>query len=114
LDNGFNTGVDIAVPAGTPVLAVIGGYVVHAGYRGGWGISVVVVDPSGYHHAYNHLSGVAVSAGDYIDPATVIGYSGNTGASTGPHLSYDVTDAAGNPVDPSPWLGIDVKGDNRK
>jgi len=62
---------------------------------------------------YGHLSSADVRVGDRIGPGTVVGASGNTGASTGPHLSFDVLDPNGNAIDPSDILGFQASGDNR-
>jgi hypothetical protein len=111
---GFNKGVDIGVPVGTPVFSVTDGEVIAVGDHGdGWGTSVWIRDAEGYIHQYGHLSKAQVQVGDRISAGTQIALSGNTGASTGPHLSYDVRDASGRFVDPSRWLGFNAAGDNR-
>ena len=103
---GGNKGWDFGVPEGTPVSAVASGVVISAGPSSdGWGISVKIQDAEGYIHNYGHLSGVNVSVGDQIAPGTIVGASGNTGISTGEHLSYDVLMPDGNTaVDPARWL----------
>lgn len=112
---GFNKGLDIGVPVGTAVRSVTGGRVVKAGWgEDGWGVSVKVVDDEGNTHNYGHLSGTDVKVGDRVKSGQVIARSGNSGASTGPHLSYDVKGTYGHYVDPSPWLGFNAAGDNRK
>lgn len=111
---GFNKGLDIGVPVGTPVQAITGGTVLQAGPgEDGWGTSVKIRDAQGNVHNYGHLSGVNVQVGQEIQPGATIGVSGNTGASTGPHLSYDVLAPNGAATDPSPWLGFNVAVDNR-
>lgn len=111
---GVNKGIDIAAPVGTAVSAVTGGTVIQAGWgNDGWGISVKIRDAEGNVHNYGHLSGVNVAVGQTIAPGTVLGAVGNTGASTGPHLSYDVMAPSGQFVDPSRWLGFNAAGDNR-
>lgn len=93
---GYHTGTDFGVPTGTVVRATKGGVVVFAGYSGGWGTAYgnhVVV--SSYHnghfvrHLYAHLSKISVGYGERIDTGEVIGLSGNTGNTTGPHLHYE-------------------------
>lgn len=102
----FNKGLDFAVPVGTPIDSPISGTVVSAGDSGdGWGISVKVRDANGFTHNFGHLSAAAVQPGQTISAGTVVGKSGNTGHSTGPHLSYDVSDSSGAFVDPSRWTG---------
>lgn len=111
---GVNKGIDVSVPVGTSVQAVTNGTVVSAGNsRDGWGTSVKIRDANGYIHNYGHLSRGLVKKGQTVRAGDVIAHSGNTGASTGPHLSYDVKDKNGNYVDPSPWLGFNAAGDNR-
>ena len=103
---GGNKGWDFGVPIGTPVSAVASGVVIAAGPSSdGWGISVKIQDAEGYIHNYGHLSGVNVNVGDQIAPGTIVGASGNSGISTGEHLSYDVLMPDGNTaVDPTRWL----------
>ena len=103
---GGNKGYDFGVLEGTPVSAVTSGVVISAGpSNDGWGISVKIQDAEGYIHNYGHLSGVNVNVGDQIGPGTIVGASGDTGLSTGAHLSYDVLMPDGSTaVDPSRWL----------
>lgn len=111
---GFNKGVDFGVPVGTEFVFVRGGTVVHAGPgTDGWGISVKVRDEDGVIHNYGHLSQANVSVGDTVEAGQLGGLTGNTGASTGPHLSYDTYSIDGRGVDPSPYLGFNAVGDNR-
>jgi murein DD-endopeptidase MepM/ murein hydrolase activator NlpD len=101
----FNKGVDLATPAGTAVDAAVGGTVVAVGDQGdGWGISVKVRDAQGNTHNYGHLGDTKVQVGQQIAPGFILGASGNTGKSTGAHLSYDVMDANGSWIDPTPFL----------
>lgn len=87
----FNKGHDYAVPLGTPIEAIVGGVVVHAGRADdGWGTSVKVRDAQGRIHNYGHLSAADVRVGQQVAPGALLGKSGNTGRSSGPHLSYDV------------------------
>lgn len=111
---GVNKGLDVSVPVGTPVSAVVGGTVINAGDAGdGWGISVKIRDEQGNIHNYGHLSTADVRLGAKVTPGQLIAKSGNSGKSTGPHLSYDVKGASGVYIDPSPFLGFSAAGDNR-
>lgn len=102
----FNKGLDHAVPMGTPIKALVGGTVVAAGPgTEGWGTRVWIKDADGNIHNYGHLSGVNVSVGDTIEPGAVVGASGSTGKSTGPHLSYDVWTPSGEYINPAPFVG---------
>lgn len=83
-------GVDYGAPIGTPVWAVGDGRVEQAGWYGGCGKAVILKHRNGYETVYCHLSAVAVSAGKSVSQKQVIGYTGSTGLSTGPHLHYGV------------------------
>lgn len=99
-----HTGTDYPCPVGTPVRAVADGYVRHVGWMGGtyadnpWWISppfagyVAVIDHGSFIGIYGHcLDGSAgVKAGDRVSEGDVFIRSGNTGASTGPHLHFEV------------------------
>jgi len=87
---GFHPGIDIAVPTGVPIAAAGGGVVVVAGPSGGYGNFVVIDHNNGYSTAYAHQSQIAVSEGQTVTQGQVIGYVGNTGFSTGPHLHYEI------------------------
>jgi murein DD-endopeptidase MepM/ murein hydrolase activator NlpD len=98
----FHPGIDIAAPTGTPVLAADSGIVVFADWSGNYG-NLLKVDHGGGRMVtwYGHFSRFAVSVGDKVDKGQVIGYVGNTGFSTGPHLHYEVhtNGDAVNPLD---------------
>lgn len=103
---GRHTGVDFAVPVGTPVRSVAAGRVVHAAYSGAYGHTVVVRMRDGYHALYAHLSRVAVEPGQKVPTGAPLGLSGNTGRSSGPHLHFEIrTDRDyGSDVDPVGYL----------
>jgi murein DD-endopeptidase MepM/ murein hydrolase activator NlpD len=84
--------LDIPVPVGTPVRAIADGEVIHAQRtpRGGAGIWLAVRHPSGLVSRYLHLSAIDVGEGARVRRGDVIGRSGNTGHSTGPHLHLDL------------------------
>jgi murein DD-endopeptidase MepM/ murein hydrolase activator NlpD len=103
---GFNKGYDYATPMGTPIEALVGGTVISAGDSGdGWGLSVKVQDEYGNTHNYGHLSEINVRPGQQVGGDMLLGLSGNSGKSTGPHLSYDVWGADGGYIDPAEYLG---------
>jgi murein DD-endopeptidase MepM/ murein hydrolase activator NlpD len=83
-------GIDYGAPTGTPVWAVGDGQVKQAGWNGGCGKSVTLKHRNGYETVYCHLSGVAVSAGKPVSQKQIIGFVGQTGMATGPHLHYAV------------------------
>jgi murein DD-endopeptidase MepM/ murein hydrolase activator NlpD len=98
----MHTGIDWAEDTGAPVFAAGNGTVVKAEWdRGGYGRRIEVQHLNGYMTAYSHLSGFArgIQPGAKVRQGQVIGYVGNTGLSTGPHLHYEVQ-INGNFVDP--------------
>jgi len=86
----MHEGIDIAVPVGTPIRAAKSGKVILASYYGGYGNYICVDHGGGLSTCYAHLSGYASSTGQRVSQGQVIGYSGNTGSSTGPHLHFEV------------------------
>ncbi len=86
----FHEGVDIGVDYGTPVVAANSGTVTVAEYWGGFGLFIVIDHGGGISSSYAHLSGFAVSVGQYVSAGQVIGYVGSTGVSTGPHLDFRI------------------------
>jgi len=87
----YHNGLDLANSCGTAVVAADSGYVSVAGWRaGGYGITVWLNHGNGYESRYAHLSGTAISAGQYVSRGQVIGYIGNTGYSFGCHLHFMV------------------------
>jgi murein DD-endopeptidase MepM/ murein hydrolase activator NlpD len=99
----LHAGIDIAVPEGTPIRAAKSGQVTLASYYGGYGNYTCIDHGGGLSTCYGHQSGFAVSQGDSVSQGEVIGYSGNTGSSTGPHLHFEVR-VNGTPVDPMGYL----------
>ena len=86
----MHEGIDIAVPEGTPVRSAKSGTVILASYYGGYGNYICVDHGGGLSTCYAHLSGYASSTGQRVSQGQIIGYSGNTGSSTGPHLHFEV------------------------
>jgi murein DD-endopeptidase MepM/ murein hydrolase activator NlpD len=98
----MHTGVDWAENTGASIFAAGNGTVLKAERdRGGYGLRVEIQHLNGYVTAYSHMSGFArgIQAGAKVRQGQVIGYVGNTGLSTGPHLHYEVL-INGNFVDP--------------
>jgi murein DD-endopeptidase MepM/ murein hydrolase activator NlpD len=100
----FHSGVDLEADYGQPIRAGASGVVVSAGWDGGYGIKVDVDHQNGYHTWYAHLSHADVEPGQHVVRGQTLGEAGSTGASTGPHLHYQVMHR-GNAVDPAPFLG---------
>jgi murein DD-endopeptidase MepM/ murein hydrolase activator NlpD len=88
----MHSGVDYANKIGTPILAAGAGTVIKAGWDSGYGRRIEIQHANGYVTTYNHMSGFArnIQPGARVRQGTVIGYLGNTGLSTGPHLHYEV------------------------
>lgn len=96
-----HTGVDFGAPTGTRVKATSDAVVTFAGRKGGYGNLLILRHHNGYETYYAHLNGFAkgIRRGTSVDQGDVIGYVGSTGASTGPHLHYEVR-VAGSPHNP--------------
>tara|TARA_Y100000590_G_C15617914_1_gene976464 strand:- start:35 stop:1336 length:1302 start_codon:yes stop_codon:yes gene_type:complete len=93
--SGFNKmhkGVDFAAPLGTPVYAGGNGTIEMAGRNGGYGNYIRIRHNNEYKTAYAHLSSFkkGISKGIRVNQGDIIGYVGNTGNSTGPHLHYEI------------------------
>jgi murein DD-endopeptidase MepM/ murein hydrolase activator NlpD len=99
----MHEGIDISVPEGTPIRAAKPGRVILAASTGGYGNYTCVDHGGGLSSCYAHQSSYAVSPGDQVAQGDVIGYSGNTGSSTGPHLHFEIR-VNGSAVDPLGYL----------
>jgi murein DD-endopeptidase MepM/ murein hydrolase activator NlpD len=87
----FHEGVDISNEIGTPIHATANGVVAFCGTKDYYGNVVVLSHPaSGYKTIFGHLKKAAVFEGQVVKRGDVIGYLGNTGRSTGPHVHYEV------------------------
>lgn len=88
----FHNGIDFAVPIGTPILAALEGKVIAVGNNGRYqyGKYVVIEHENGFTTLYAHLSRPTVQVGAAVLKGDVIGYSGNTGYTFGPHLHFTV------------------------
>jgi peptidoglycan DL-endopeptidase CwlO len=99
----LHAGVDIPLPEGTPLRAAAGGRVAIAGWVGGYGNYTCIQHTGSLSTCYGHQSRLGVSVGQTVSQGQVIGYSGNTGHSTGPHVHFEVR-INGQPVDPMGYL----------
>jgi murein DD-endopeptidase MepM/ murein hydrolase activator NlpD len=98
----FHKGIDMAAPLGTPVLAAADGTVAFAGRHGNNGVLVKLEHTGSLMTAYSHLLRIAsgVRKGVHVKKGEVIGYVGQSGLATGPHLFYEVI-VAGEPINPA-------------
>jgi len=102
-----HTGIDIAAPPGTPVLAARAGRVTFAGRKGSYGRLVVLDHGRGFASWYAHLSRITVRPGQHVETGTVLGRVGTSGNANGPHLHFEIR-RRGRPLDPLvflPWNG---------
>jgi murein DD-endopeptidase MepM/ murein hydrolase activator NlpD len=107
---GHHTGIDLAVPKGTPVHAVGSGTVVLAAWSGAYGKAVTVRLRDGHYALYAHLSRIAVSQGERVGTGDRIGSSGATGRATGPHLHLEIRARRGYGSDVNPVTYLARRG----
>lgn len=112
---GYHTGVDLQASTGTVVRAMADGVVVASDPSGSYGVNVLIKHKDGTYSLYAHLSSKTVFPGTKVQAGRMIGRSGSTGHSTGPHLHVEVRNSpsfgAGNFIDPIKWLrdkGLDL------
>ncbi|MDR0600077.1 MAG: M23 family metallopeptidase [Treponema sp.] len=103
----MHTGVDISTyRAGDPVIATADGQVSYRGYEpNGFGNYIIIRHQHGFYTRYAHLLSIRVEMGQQVKQGEVIGYTGSTGRSTGPHLHYEVH-IGSDVVDPRKYLNI--------
>ena len=96
-----HTGVDFGAPTGTRVKATGDSKVIFAGRKGGYGNLLILRHNNGFETYYAHLSAFAsdIRSGRTVNQGQVVAYVGSTGASTGPHLHYEIR-IAGRPQNP--------------
>ncbi len=99
----FHTGIDILGAYGSAVVAGAEGEVTFTGYQGSYGNLVIVDHGHGYETYYAHLSGFAITAGEYVERGQTVGYMGASGRTTGTHLHYEVRHN-GSPVNPYNYI----------
>ncbi len=101
--NKFHSGVDLAAPGGSNILAAENGKVISAGWNGGYGNCLVVDHGGGVSTLYAHASKLCVSKGDYVVKGEIIAKVGTTGNSTGNHLHFEVL-INGKTTDPMGYI----------
>ncbi|MGC9326357.1 MAG: M23 family metallopeptidase, partial [Candidatus Hinthialibacter sp.] len=99
----FHRGIDLKADRNTPVRAVMDGVVVEAGWQGALGRCIKIKHSGGFETVYAHNNSIKVRKGERIKQGQVIGLSGNTGRSTGPHLHFEVI-KNGKHVNPVQYL----------
>lgn len=97
----FHSGLDIAVPVGTPLYSCTEGTVTISQYSETAGNYIVVLMDSGYSVKYMHLDSLGVQPGEKVTKGMLIGATGNTGRSTGPHLHLEVRTPDNKAIDPT-------------
>ena len=112
----MHTGVDWAAPIGTPIIAAGNGVIEKAGWAGGYGKQIIIRHANGYETSYNHQSAFAkgMEPGVHVRQGQTIGFLGQTGLATGPHLHYELI-VNGTKVDPMRVrlpVGKVLKGDD--
>jgi murein DD-endopeptidase MepM/ murein hydrolase activator NlpD len=102
-EGAFHSGIDIDAPYGTAVRAAGDGDIVNAGRESGYGREIQINHGHGITTLYGHLSSIAVLPGQHVTRGEIIGYVGDSGRSTGPHLHYEVR-VRDVPVNPHKYL----------
>jgi murein DD-endopeptidase MepM/ murein hydrolase activator NlpD len=95
----FHTGIDIRAPRGRAIVASAAGKVVHAGWMGGYGRTIVISHPGKITTLYGHCSKLLVKAGTNVKRGQAIAQVGSTGISTGNHVHFEVR-SGGRPMNP--------------
>ena len=101
----FHYGVDMAAAQGTPIYATRSGTVSTAAWDSECGYYVQIDHDQGYRSVYMHMTHFVVSYGEYVSQGELIGYCGSTGASTGPHLHFGISQY-GAYVNPANYIPI--------
>jgi murein DD-endopeptidase MepM/ murein hydrolase activator NlpD len=102
-EGAFHRGVDISSDYGTRIIAPADGIVRFSEFMNGYGRTVLIDHGNGISTLYGHLSGFAVTPGQLIRRGDAVGYVGQSGRSTGPHLHYEVR-IFNTPVNPNKYL----------
>ncbi|MDM0072194.1 M23 family metallopeptidase [Variovorax sp. J31P207] len=101
----FHSGIDLAAPTGTPILATAGGRVSFSGQKAGYGNMIEIAHGNHLVTRYGHASRLIASEGDLVLPRQHIADVGSTGRSTGPHLHFEVLEG-GEQIDPAYYLSL--------
>ncbi|WP_027143646.1 M23 family metallopeptidase [Mesorhizobium sp. WSM3626] len=104
----LHSGMDFRAPIGMAAKVTAPGIVTKAGWNGGYGRMVEVDHGNGFATRYGHLSEIDVTVGEKLDAGAIIGKTGSSGRSTGPHLHYEVRHN-GEAIDPLRFLTVGRK-----
>jgi len=104
----LHSGIDFRFAVGSPARATAPGVVTSAGWNGGYGRMVEIDHGNGFATRYGHLSRIEVKVGDRVTAGMVVGATGSSGRSTGPHLHYEVRHN-GDAIDPLGLLKLGKK-----
>ncbi|WP_319779163.1 M23 family metallopeptidase [Maridesulfovibrio sp.] len=99
----YHKGIDISCPIGTPIYAPAKGTVSFSGSQGGYGKLIKINHGANLATRYGHMKQQIVKKGQVVTRGELIGYAGNTGRSTGPHVHYEVR-LGGVPVNPMRYI----------
>ncbi len=103
-DRRFHHGIDVPLPIGSQMKSPVAGTVIMSKYDEGYGNYVTIRSESGNSLRFAHMDRSAVNEGDKIQINDIIGLSGNTGRSTGPHVHFEVRDMEGKSISPIKYL----------
>jgi len=102
----IHKGVDLSTyRSGDPIVATADGQVVTMDFDPGFGNYIIIKHKHGFYTRYAHMQSFRITKGQYVQQGQIIGYIGNTGVSTGPHLHYEVH-IGSDVVDPMKYLNI--------
>lgn len=101
----FHSGIDLAAPEGSDVFACKAGEVSQTGFNSTYGNYIIILHYNGMTSVYAHLSEILTEKGKKINGGALIGKVGTTGASTGPHLHFEIR-KNGNPTDPGKLINF--------
>lgn len=103
----MHRGIDFKANRGTPVYATADGVVEFAAYNKSFGKLIKLQHNFGFKTYFAHLDAIKVKTGEFVSKGQLIGLSGNTGMSTGPHLHYEIRHMY-TAIDPEPFLSWDI------
>ena len=104
-----HTGVDFGGNIGDTIRTTANGVVEFAGWKGGYGKTIVILHDSDLRTLYGHLSSIDVVVGQEVAAGEFIGRLGNTGRSSGPHLHYEVIAPGGKRINPAYFFTLDIE-----